>query len=137
MRSTSVHERISPEIVPVRSIDQLYLQAITLRPFLSRLILKWALECNGFFKVHCSSRDSPTSTTPQSTPDSQQEVYFRKWSELQDEMAVGSFTDKISLATVKKIPRTLEKIQRCYKGDVSQLTDLCRGGQQLVKHVSS
>jgi hypothetical protein len=52
-------------------------------------------------------------------------------------MAAGSFADKISLATVKKIPRTLEKIQRCYKGDVSQLTDLCRGGQQLVKHVST
>jgi hypothetical protein len=40
--SISVQESISSEIVPIRSIDQLYLQAITLAPFLSRLTQKCA-----------------------------------------------------------------------------------------------
>ena len=49
--SISVQESISFEIVPIRSIDQLYLQAITLAPFLSRLTQKWALHCGGIFRV--------------------------------------------------------------------------------------
>jgi hypothetical protein len=53
-------------------------------------------------------------------------TYLKRWSELKQEIEMGTFADEIVFATVKKTPRTLEKVQRCYKGDVSLLTDVCR-----------
>jgi hypothetical protein len=116
MQISCVQESISPEIVPIRSVDQLYLQAITLAPFLSLLTQKWALECGGIFHVKCKNS---SSSAPPGT-------YLKRWDELQHEIEMGAFADEIVFATVKKIPRTLEKVQRCYKGDASLLTDLCR-----------
>jgi hypothetical protein len=132
-----VQERISSEIVPIRSIDQLYLQAITLAPFLSRLTQKWALGCGGIVHVKYNNTSGPV--TPVTPPNATLPVgdisfsssapsctYLKRWDELQNEIEMGTFADEIVFATVKKIPRTLEKIQRCYKGDASLLTDLCR-----------
>ena len=116
MKISRAQESISSEIVPVRSVDQLYLQAITLAPFLSLLTQKWALECGGIFRVKC--KNSSSSVAPG--------TYLKRWDELQHEIEMGTFDDEIVFATVKKIPRTLEKVQRCYKGDASLLTDLCR-----------
>jgi hypothetical protein len=115
-----LHMQSSSEMrmTPIRSIDQLYLQAITLAPFLSRLTQKWALECGGIFHVKYNNVSSSSSAPPG--------TYFKRWDELQHEIEMGAFTDEIVFATVKKIPRTLEKVQRCYKGDASLLTDLCR-----------
>ena len=51
---------------------------------------------------------------------------FEKWRGLQHQVESGSFSGKIAFAKLKLIPRIIEKTQRCYKGDASQLTDLCR-----------
>ncbi len=45
------HKQFKARLVSSSSIDQLYLQAITLAPFLSRLTQKWALHCGGIFRV--------------------------------------------------------------------------------------
>jgi hypothetical protein len=51
---------------------------------------------------------------------------FEKWRVLQKEIAEGNFSGTIAFAKLKLISRMIEKTQRCYKGDPSQLTDLCR-----------
>jgi len=51
---------------------------------------------------------------------------FEKWRVLREEIAQGSFSGKVTFAKLKLISRIIEKTQRCYKGDASQLTDLCR-----------
>jgi hypothetical protein len=136
---SSEQESIYPEIriSPIRSIDQLYLQAITLAPFLSRLTQKWALHCGGIFRVkYNGARGSVTPVTPpnadlpvgdiSSSSSAPAGTYLKRWSELKHEIEMGTSADEIVCATVKKTPRTLEKVQRCYKGDVSLLTDMCR-----------
>jgi hypothetical protein len=51
---------------------------------------------------------------------------FEKWRVLQKKIAEGNFSGTIAFAKLKLISRMIEKTQRCYKGDPSQLTDLCR-----------
>ena len=51
---------------------------------------------------------------------------FEKWRVLREEIAQGCFSGKVTFAKLKLIGRMIEKTQRCYKGDASHLTDLCR-----------
>jgi hypothetical protein len=51
---------------------------------------------------------------------------FEKWRVLRGEIAEGTFSGKVMFAKLKLISRMIEKTQRCYKGDPSQLTDVCR-----------
>ena len=205
---------------PIRSIDQLYLQAKTMVPYLSRLVQVWAHQSDGMFRVRWTEREagalaaargtgkeayvethnarqeagdeadnhlagSSISTHTDSTTASastgrgpsqlahpallgeerwslnsepspaflkqvvdmpsldaataprspvlpatkaQGNTTFRyeKWRTLQEHIAQGSFLGKIAFANLKLISRTIEKTHRCYKGDPSQLTDLCR-----------
>jgi hypothetical protein len=55
-----------------------------------------------------------------------QRFSFEKWRVLREEITQGSFSGKVTFAKLKLISRIIEKTQRCYKGDASQLTDLCR-----------
>jgi hypothetical protein len=98
---------------PVRSIDQLYLQAKTMVPYLSRLVQVWAHQSDGIFRVERTHGEAKTYS-------------FEKWRVLQEEIAEGSFSGTIAFAKLKLISRMIEKTQRCYKGDASRLADLCR-----------
>jgi hypothetical protein len=206
---------------PIRSIDQLYLQAKTMVPYLSRLVQVWAHQSDGMFRVRWTEReagalaaaggtgkesygethnarqeagdetdshlagssisthtDSNTAsastgrgpsqlshpalleeerlslrsepspafleqvvdmpsvdaaTAPRSSvlpaTKAQREtttLRYEKWRALQEHIAQGSFSGKIAFANLKLISRIIEKTHRCYKGDPSQLTDLCR-----------
>jgi hypothetical protein len=98
---------------PIRSIDQLYLQAKTMVPYISRLVQVWAHQSNGIFRVERTQGEAKTYS-------------FEKWRVLQEHIAQGIFSGKIAFANLKLISRTIEKTHRCYKGDPSHLTDLCR-----------
>ena len=66
---------------------------------------------------------------PKPTTKAQEETKrfsFEKWRVLREEISQGSFSGKVTFAKLKLIRRIIEKTQRCYKGDPSQLTDLCR-----------
>jgi hypothetical protein len=56
---------------------------------------------------------------------------FEKWRVLQKEIAQGSLSGTIAFAKLKLISRMIEKMHRRYKGDPSQLTDLCRAAMSL------
>lgn len=98
---------------PIRCIDQLYLQAKTMVPYLSRLVQIWADQSDGMFRVERTQGETKTYS-------------FEKKRELQNEIVEGNFSGKIAFAKLKPIDRMVEKTQRCYKGDPSQLTDICR-----------
>ena len=123
----------------IRSVDQLYLQAKTMVPYLSRLAQIWAHECQGMFRVERSNRPADVNQAKENSavrrhtlpPVAEVEgegrtFDFEKWRELQEAINSGTFEGKIAFAKLKLIPRILEKTQRCYRGDASQLTDLCR-----------
>jgi hypothetical protein len=206
---------------PIRSIDQLYLQAKTMVPYLSRLVQVWAHQSDGMFRVRWTEREvgalaaaggtgkesyvethnvrqeagdeadshlagssisthtdsttvsastgrgpsqlahpalleeerwslrsepspafleqvvdmpsvdaviSPRTSVLPATKAQRDTTTFRyeKWRVLQEHIAQGSFSGKIAFANLKFISRMIEKTHRCYKGDPSHLTDLCR-----------
>jgi hypothetical protein len=103
-------------------------------PYLSRLDQVWAHQCEGVLRVERTVRGAgapapaggPSKESFGATHNAHQDaeggsetrtITFEKWRALQGE---------IELAKLKHIRRTIEKTQRCYKGDPSQLTDLCR-----------
>ena len=52
---------------------------------------------------------------------------FEKWNDVRREMEEGTFCGQVHISSLKKVHRMMEKTLRCYKGDASRLTDVCRG----------
>ena len=52
---------------------------------------------------------------------------FEKWGDVRREMEGGTFCGEVCLCRLKRVHRMLDKTQRCYRGDASRLTDVCRG----------
>jgi len=54
-------------------------------------------------------------------------VEWIKWTDIKDRINSGDVQQNdVAFAKLKLIPRIIEKTARCYKGDFSRLTDLCR-----------
>ena len=53
---------------------------------------------------------------------------YAKWRLISQAVRNGSFSGRPVFASIKPIPRILEKIQRCYKNDPTRVTDICRCG---------
>jgi hypothetical protein len=52
---------------------------------------------------------------------------FEKWNDVRREMEEGSFCGQVRMSSLKKVHRMMEKTFRCYRGDATRLTDVCRG----------
>lgn len=52
---------------------------------------------------------------------------FEKWNDVRREMEEGTFCGQVHMSSLKKVHRMMEKTLRCYRGDASRLTDVCRG----------
>ena len=55
------------------------------------------------------------------------EYIYERWRDIQGDVFAGQYSKGMpSFGTVKSIERILEKTERCYKGDYSRVTDMCR-----------
>ena len=88
--------------LPVSSLDQLYLQAHLIWPIFNKYIAKWAAQCNGKLVL-----DDQT---------------LAPWAELERCGRV----EEVKWAGIKSVRRSIEKLQRSYKSDVSRLVDVVR-----------
>jgi len=134
---------------PVRSLDQLYLQAIALNGILIAKVQTWAAASSGCFSAsadrvaapgesrtgfgsfklrslrnnrdhsHQSAADTVMMCRAGSIPDG-----YVRWEDVkEEEMQVGG---KVRWAKVKAVQRSIEKSTRSYGKDVSRLLDICR-----------
>jgi len=92
---------------PVRSLDQLFTQAVGLDSKLRVKVQQWALESEGMFAV--------------GMPDGRS--ILMQWEHIcHDESMLSS----VKWGKIKKGKRAIEKLLRSHKGDVSLLVDVCR-----------
>ena len=94
-------------VVPMTSLDQLYIQAAGVDIFLRRKTKALASKCNGHFPSALLSENQPQ---------------FLKWKDVEEK----SESWRVLLATLKPSERALEKLLRSYDSDVSYLLDCCR-----------
>mmetsp|Transcript_47463 Transcript_47463/g.74169 ORF Transcript_47463/g.74169 Transcript_47463/m.74169 type:complete len:382 (+) Transcript_47463:1-1146(+) len=96
------------ELIPIASLDQLYSCAILCYPMLRSKVQEWALVSNGMFGAY---RDDDFSSP------------FVRWV---DAVADAHLRTRIKWADLKSSSRSIEKIARVYRMDVSRLLDVCR-----------
>ena len=94
----------------IDDLDQLLLQAAGLDLFLRRKVQAWALLSNGCFEV--ANRDGSRSGS-----------MFMRWEQIR---GVPELVRSTHFARPKSRVRVIEKLCRCYRMDVSRLTDCCR-----------
>mmetsp|Transcript_40681 Transcript_40681/g.79649 ORF Transcript_40681/g.79649 Transcript_40681/m.79649 type:complete len:944 (-) Transcript_40681:97-2928(-) len=122
---------------PVKSLDQIYLQASVLSPILRAYLLNLASVSNGLLKFQrkCAPEE------PGQEPTEKCKISFESWrnvtagaegssnrgsiftaSDRTGELSAGG----VAWAPLKRLARASEKALRLYKGDVSCLIDVCR-----------
>mmetsp|Transcript_27378 Transcript_27378/g.42763 ORF Transcript_27378/g.42763 Transcript_27378/m.42763 type:complete len:321 (+) Transcript_27378:1-963(+) len=94
---------------PVRSLEQLYTQAVLLDPILVRKVHDWASLTKGCFPVLQESASSGKTCL--------------QWSVITQNPKLAG---RVAFAKVKKPSRAIEKALRSYEGDTSKLLDLAR-----------
>ena len=92
----------------VNNLDQLFVQAAGLHPFLRAKVANWAMQINALVPV-AGSRP--------------QEISFRRWSDIaKDQVSLRA----MQWGQLKTRKRAVEKLFRSYSLEVSRLVDLCR-----------
>ncbi len=100
---------------PVESLEQLFGQAAVLVPFLRAKAKGWALLSEGRFPVLQGDGDGAASRGV--------DVVFERWKDISND---GDMIRRVKWAKIKSTKRALEKIHRCYAGEISRLVDCCR-----------
>jgi len=101
---------------PVKSLDQLYIQASALRPLLHHLAIKWASESRGLFMFRHPAPDTELGYVEE----------FDSWQKAKIPLQEGDPDGGVVWAKIKAPGRSTEKVFRSYNGDVSRLLDVCR-----------
>jgi hypothetical protein len=97
---------------PIESLDQLFGQAGVLVAFLRAKAKGWALQSQGRFPV--LQGDAATGGG---------RVKFELWEDIaRDE----DMMRRVKWSRIKSTKRAVEKIYRCYAGEISRLVDCCR-----------
>jgi hypothetical protein len=103
---------------PVRSLDQLYSQALGLAPVLSIACARWAAGSGGVLDLPDQRLAGSPPLAPPAPPGGM-DWGFAGWE---------------SFRLVKRPARAVEKAVACYGGDVSRVTDICRGRILFGRH---
>jgi len=127
------------------SLDQLYAQAIGLRPILLRKVAFWAAESRGLLRFE--ARASLIQEVLAAAPVELQPAFFPLNPEDEDSLISGTiegsrqlrgfvrwgavaeraeWREYVDWARLKGTERAIEKVLRSYGGDVSRLLDVCR-----------
>ena len=113
-QSTNVRSQLTVEkMIPVHSLDQLFLQAKCLLPIAQRKVRMLAVSCGG---GGCAR---PASTPP---ADDWEQEFVMGSSGLVYRKASSMMSDKIMWGSVKSVNRAIEKVMRAYKQVHSELT---------------
>eukprot|EP00291_Cryptomonas_curvata_P000851 CAMPEP_0172185550 /NCGR_PEP_ID=MMETSP1050-20130122/20237_1 /TAXON_ID=233186 /ORGANISM="Cryptomonas curvata, Strain CCAP979/52" /LENGTH=748 /DNA_ID=CAMNT_0012859559 /DNA_START=169 /DNA_END=2415 /DNA_ORIENTATION=- len=100
----------------VKSLDQLFVQALCLNPILQNKVQAWALASRGCFPCKQPEHHDDSSTV------------FIRYADVAkiSESEAAAIQDNLKWPNVKSKLRTTEKLARSYGQDVSRLVDLCR-----------
>jgi len=101
---TGIPLQSSPEI---QSLDQLYATACVVYPLLIKKVQKLAMRCHGHFPLQIS----------------QEGTSCIQWSTIKQDLKLRNH---VRWANLKPVDRAIEKLARCYTGEVSRLLDVCR-----------
>ena len=100
---------------PIESLEQLLGQAAVLVAFLRTKAKSWALMSEGRFPVlQCDDMGAASRGV---------DVMFERW---EDIVKDGGMIRRVKWAKIKSTKRAVEKIYRCYDGEISRLVDCCR-----------
>ena len=102
----STHESRIDRSSPVTCLDQLYTSARVLQPMLRHKVQRWALGTRGCFRL---ANDS-----------------YELWENIVVSTQNGRGRDDVKWAQLKPRTRAMEKLEKCYFGDVSRLVDIVR-----------
>mmetsp|Transcript_7721 Transcript_7721/g.18787 ORF Transcript_7721/g.18787 Transcript_7721/m.18787 type:complete len:515 (+) Transcript_7721:1989-3533(+) len=133
---------------PVKSLDQIYLQASILSPLFRAYILKIAAQCDGMLKFKRPATQEDVWDGPQNRlqegANAKWKTTFESWQNVRVEQepqtsgsssSYGISTETrvsdgkgggVVWAPLKSLKRATEKALRVYKGDLSRLVDVCR-----------
>jgi hypothetical protein len=106
---------------PINSLEQLFGQAAVLVMFLRAKAKGWALQSEGRFPVVQGDVTDDASGG--------QDVVFELWKDIRKD---GGKIRRVRWAKIKSKKRSVEKVYRCYAGDISRLVDCCRYCTYLV-----
>ena len=122
LRPGILHQRAGPSnslkgrwehTPPIYSLERIFAQAEVAAPLLRSKVKAWALLSGGLFPV--GAEEDNRGERPLFS--------FERWGRITgipEEMA------RVKWAKVKSKKRAVEKVYRCYAGDVSRLVDCCR-----------
>ena len=96
---------------PVRSLDQIYAQAAGLDDVLKGKVQQWALKSRGQFRVKHGGDEAEGRGG------------FVLWEQAATDPQLCS---RIQWGGLKSVKRSIEKLVRSYRHDVSRLVDVCR-----------
>ena len=96
----------------IENLQQLIGQAVVLMPFLRTKAKCWALLSEGRFPV-LQDDDAGAAGSAK----------FERWEDIARD---GEMVRRVKWAKIKSTKRTLEKVYRCYAGELSRLLDCCR-----------
>jgi hypothetical protein len=111
-------DRRSGYCKPIKSLERILAQASVAAPLLRSKVKAWALKSGGSFPVqhHDDGESRFDGRGPQS-------VRFERWERIAGD---PELMGRVKWARVKSEKRMVEKVYRCYAGDVSRLVDCCR-----------
>jgi hypothetical protein len=100
---------------PINSLEQLFGQAAVLMAFLRAKAKGWALQSEGRFPVLQGDVTGGAS--------GERDTVFELWRDIKKD---GGMIRRVQWAKIKSTKRAVEKVYRCYAGDISRLVDCCR-----------
>jgi hypothetical protein len=108
----------SGRLEPINSFERIFAQAGAAAPLLRSKVKAWAFRSGGSFPVQ-HPNDSGTGCDGRG-PES---VCFERWERIAGD---AEMMGRVKWSKVKSEKRIVEKVYRCYAGDVSRLLDCCR-----------
>ena len=122
LRPDTLRQRASPsgqrpwrQMPPIRSFERIFAQAAVAAPLLRAKVKTWALASGGMFPM-LPADDGPAGG--EAGP-----CRFERWDAV---VGDGARMELVKWPSVKSMKRAVEKMYRCYAGDVSRLVDCCR-----------
>ena len=101
---------------PIRSFERIFAQAAVAAPLLRSKVKAWALQSGGMFPM--IQAEEGTSR-----------YCFERWDSI---IGHAELVGRVKWAKVKSKKRAVEKVYRCYAGDVSRLVDCCRCPPSMI-----
>jgi hypothetical protein len=106
---------------PIFSFERIFAQAGVAEPLLWSKVKAWALRSGGMFPLH--DPESGTASCDSCEANQTRSDVFERWDRI---VGDAELMRRVKWPTVKSEKRVVEKVYRCYAGDVSRLFDCCR-----------